>query len=296
MKYEDGVYNISNEEYHASEGYSRSQLMLLDKSPYHFWYQYLSGLSTPKETTPAMIVGSLFHTLLLEPENFESEYIIKPTIKKLPEVGLLKDVGREIYSLQKESRERQVLINKAVMQRFEDSSRGKTVITEDQLDTTLKMADLVNKHEIVTTLLEEAQFEQSIFWTDKETELQFKTRPDIWSSKVVVDLKTTKDASPHRFTSSAYSYGYYLQAGMCYEAFQAIGKPFDMFVVLAVEKEEPYVPSVFMMDEEALQFGIDQFQSYKKKLKECIDNDKWTGYPVQELSIPRYAQINTDEE
>ncbi len=295
MNYKDGVYNISSEEYHGSEGVSRSQLMLLDKSPYHFWYQCLSGLATKKEATPAMIIGALFHTLLLEPEMFDEEYIVKPVLPKLPEELRLKDVGRELFEYQKDARERQSLINKVTIENFNSRSEGRIILSQDQLDLAIKMAELVNKHEIVTTLLDEAKFEQSIFWTDKETGLQFKARPDIWSSKVVVDLKTTEDASPHRFMSSAYSYGYYLQAGMIYEACQAIEKPFDMFVILAIEKKEPYVPSVFMMDEAALQFGIDQFQLYKKRLKECLDSDKWPGYPVQELGLPRYATIDNEE-
>jgi hypothetical protein len=69
-----------------------------------------------------------------------------------------------------------------------------------------------------------------------------------------------------------------------------------MFVVLAIEKKEPYAPSVFMMNEEALQFGIDQFNAYKKKLAQCLEKNEWPGYPVQELSMPKYAQINSEEE
>ena len=47
--YTDGVYDITNEQYHASEGISRSKLMLLDKSPYHFWYETMSGLADKQE-------------------------------------------------------------------------------------------------------------------------------------------------------------------------------------------------------------------------------------------------------
>ena len=83
---------------------------------------------------------------------------------------------------------------------------------------------------------------------------------------------------------------------MIYEACKAIGKPFEVYVILAVEKEEPYVPSVFILDNDALQFGIDQFQQYKAKLKECLNTNKWPGYPLMELSIPKYAMINDKDE
>ena len=269
--YKDGVYDITNEEYHAAEGISRSRLMLLDKSPYHFWYQMYSGLAPKEEPTPAKNIGAAFHTLLLEPELFKKEFGVAPKMDRRTAKG------KEDYEI------------------FMQENAGKILLTDDQFAKVSKMVSLVRQHEIVDTLLDEATFEKSIFWTDKETGLQFKARPDIWSPKMIVDLKTTADASDYSFMRSAYDYGYYLQAGMAFEACKAIGKPFEMFVILAIEKEEPHVPSVFMMDDEALQFGIDQFQKYKRTLKSCFDTNQWPGYPVQELSIPKYAAISQEE-
>lgn len=267
-KYEDGVHNISNEEYHSSDGISRSALMLLDKSPYHFWYEKLSGLVDKKESTPAMNIGSAFHTLLLEPELFDNEFTVMPKIDRRTKAG------KEKY------------------EKFALLTSGKILLTDEQYIQALSMAQELKNHEIVTTLLEGANFEQSIYWTDKETGLQFKTRPDIWSRKMIVDLKTTADANKQSFTRSAVKYGYYLQAGMAFEACRAIGEPFEMFVILAVEKEKPYVPSIFIMKEWALQKGIEKFQEYKTKLKECFDSYTWPGYPIEELGYPDYMIKN----
>jgi exodeoxyribonuclease VIII len=177
-----------------------------------------------------------------------------------------------------------------------DENSHKIVLTQEQYDTVYTMSYHVKQHEIIDTLIGEALFERSIFWTDKETGLQFKVRPDIWSNKMVVDLKTSKDAAPGLFINSAYRYGYYLQCGMFFEACEAIGRPIDMFVNLVIEKEEPYVPAVFIMNEKAIEFGREQFNVYKRKIKECMDSDKWPGYTVQEISIPGYAKINDEEE
>lgn len=272
-KYSDGIYDITNEQYHAADGISRSQLMLLDKSPYHFWYQVLSGMAERRAATPAMNVGSAFHTLLLEPNLFDEEYCVLPNLDRRTKGG------------------------KAMYEEFVAENQGKIVLTQDQIEQVLLMVEQVKSHEIVKTLLDEAQFEQSIFWTDLETGIQFKARPDIWSAKMVVDLKTTVDAAAYKLQRSALEYGYYLQAGMAYEACKQMGKPFEMFVILAVEKEMPHAPAVFMMDDDALQFGIDQFQRYKKMLADCMSSDKWDTYPVQELSVPAYAvkQLENEE-
>jgi hypothetical protein len=293
--YTDGVYDITNEQYHASEGISRSKLMLLDKSPYHFWYETMSGLADKQEATPAMNIGSAFHTMLLEPVNFQREFCVKPKLEVLPPAVLMKDVGKEQYEQVKAARTIVQNRNHELMEEFKQYSEGKILLTDEQFSKVSKMVELVNRHEIVTTLLDEAVYEQSIFWTDKETGLQFKTRPDIWSSKMVVDLKTTNNASAHSFMRSALEYGYYLQAGMAHEACKALGKPFDMFVILACEKEAPHVPAIYIMKDDALQFGINQFTTYKRKLKKCLDENKWEGYLVQELAVPKYATIDLEE-
>jgi hypothetical protein len=225
----------------------------------------MSGLAKKQEATPAMNIGSAFHTMLLEPSKFHREFAIAPQLDRRTKAG------------------------KEEWERFSAASEGKIILSDDQFAKVSKMVELISQHEIVMTLLDEAAFERSIFWTDKETGLQFKARPDIWSSKMVVDLKTTNDASAHSFMRSALSYGYYLQAGMAFEACKAIGEPFEMFVILACEKEAPHVPAIYIMKDEALQFGIDQFTAYKHKLKSCLDSNKWEGYLVQELTVPSWA-------
>lgn len=293
----DGIHSISNDEYHSANGISRSTLMLLDKSPYHFWYKVYSGEYEQKPATPAMVLGSAFHTMLLEPALFEKEYAVKPKLEKLPPEVRKKDVGAELYEQYKsavsEIRER----NRIALEDFESQSQSKIVLSEDECAKLFNMVSLTKKHNIVDTLLEGSQFEQSIFWTDRETGIQFKARPDIWSPKVIVDLKTTNDSAPYKLQRAALDHGYYLQAGMMYEACKAIEMPFEMFVILAVEKEAPYVPAAFMLDDEALQFGIDQFTRYKRQLAECINADSWPGYSIQELSVPQFAvkQLENEE-
>lgn len=66
-----GVYDISNDAYHNGPGISRSALMEFRKSPYHYWYKYLNADYKPKPETSALLFGTAFHTLVLEPDKFE---------------------------------------------------------------------------------------------------------------------------------------------------------------------------------------------------------------------------------
>lgn len=292
----DGIYNISNEDYHAASGISRSRLMLLDKSPYHFWYEVMSGEAERKEATPAMNMGNAFHTLLMEENLFLREYIVKPTLEKLPPEVRQKDVGKEQYEQVKAARKEVRDRNNALLEEFNLQSEGKIQLTESQFDETWRWVNATKKHSIVNELLEDAVFEQSIFWTDKETGIQFKARPDAWKNKMVVDVKTAADAATYKFKRAALDAGYYLQAGMIYEACKSVGRLFDVFTHLVIEKKAPYVPKVFIMGDEALQFGIDQFMKYKRLLAECLSSDKWEGYQIEELSIPQYAVNQLQDE
>lgn len=266
----DGIYDISIDDYHNANGYSRSQLMAFDKSPYHFWYEYLSGVAPKKEATDSMKIGNAIHTLLLQPHLFESEYAILPKLDR----RTTKD--KEIYAL------------------FMLENQDKIILSFDHYEQIKSIVSNIKKHSIVDDLLKNAQFEKSLFWTDIETGLQFKARPDIWSNAMIVDLKSARDSNIHRFKYTALSHGYYLQAGMLYEACKALNQPINLFVHLVIEKEEPNVPSVFTMSDEALDFGVEQFNAYKKKLKKCLELNLWPGYSVQELYKPSFATI--DEE
>ena len=265
MIYEDGIYDLSNEEYHASSAISRSQLKLMDKSPYHFWYHVLSGENIPARSSESLNIGSAFHTLLLEPHLFEKEFAIAPKVDRRTKAG------------------------KEAFAEFSASAEGKIILSAEQFSTVSTMVRHVASHEIVTTLISDAQYEKSIFWTDEATGLQFRVRPDIWSEKIVVDLKTTKETNIHKFKWGALDYGYYLQAGMIYEACQSLGRPFEAFAILACEKDVPHVPVVYTLDGDALQYGIDKFQHYKKRLKKCIDTNTWEGYGIHALTVPAGA-------
>lgn len=92
-----GVFDdLSDFEYHGGPGYSKSGLDLIRKSPAHF---KASKEYAERIPTPDMRIGSLTHTLCLEPGEFENEYaeLFEPPeialSKKEHYVARLKDLG-----------------------------------------------------------------------------------------------------------------------------------------------------------------------------------------------------------
>lgn len=263
-----GVYDLSNEQYHAGEGLSRSNLWTFKKLPKQFWYEKLSGKYERPKETEAYLLGNLTHTLVLEPKLFDSQYFVMPKVNRTTKQG------RADYA-------------EALEQ-----SQGKTLINEDQLIQAQSMRDSVFANETAVQILESAKTEKSLFWTHEPTGLLCKSRPDILNGAIAGDLKTTLDASERAFQSDAYKSGYFLQAGMTYEACKAIGEPFKKFVFICVEKKAPFSVALYILDDEALQFGIDMFHALMERIAVCFENNVWPDYGVRRLLTPGYAKID----
>lgn len=264
--YKNGVYDITNEEYHASNGVSRSSLMTLKKSPYHYWYEYISQKCKVKDTTQAIKIGSAVHTYVLENNLFDDRYFISKKIDKRTSAG-------------KEEYNNMIKVN-----------AGKEAIDEEEFKLIKSMRDSIKNHDQASKLIENAKIEKSIYWTDPDTDIMCKVRPDIWHEKMIVDLKTTQSASYRDFQSSCYKYGYHIQAAMIQEAFKhALGQKMDNFIFIAIEKEEPYALALYMLDESAIKRGVDEFRVLLNKLKENQEKNEWPMYETQVMTLPGYA-------
>ncbi len=71
-----GIYfDISNEDYHAGDGVSKSQLDMVALSPALLQWQISTGRYRKLK---ALDMGTALHCLLLEPEEFDKRFIVAP--------------------------------------------------------------------------------------------------------------------------------------------------------------------------------------------------------------------------
>ncbi len=291
-----GVFDYTNEKYHASEGISRSKLWTFKQLPHKFWHQYMSGeYERPKESK-AFYMGSLVHTLVLEPHLFETEYCLKPQLEKMPPEVRKKDVGAEVFEQVKAARAAIAVRNTAIAEEFQANLTAKAVVSEEDLAMANAMRNAVMANNTAVDLLSGAKIEKSIYWKHEATGLICKTRPDIWNGRIVADLKTCNDAGYRGFQLAAYKDGYFLQAAMMYEGLKSIGEPFHNFVYVCVEKTSPYSVALYMLDDDALQFGIDMFHSLMERIAQCFEKNVWPDYGIQKLTVPRYATLEVESE
>lgn len=275
-----GVYEISNEEYHASAGFSRSAIMEFKRSPKHFWHKYVNPNYVKPEQTAAMEFGTALHTALLEPQEFWNRAAVKPedkiTIGKLP---LLRDVGREAYEAAKKLQDEKRIAKEAAEVAFLAESEGKIILSVDDKKRLDDMCESIYQDVYAKELLLGAKYEKSIYWIDRETQILCKCRPDIWHNNFIVDYKTAKNASERAFFYQMMEEGYYMQFAMMHLALKNVLN-IDMrdFIFLVQEKEEPYLPAVYQLSEQRLEDGIAEFHGLLRQMKICMENNEFPGY------------------
>lgn len=259
--------------YHASEHIGRSQLFKMSKSPAHF----KENLDTPTEKTKALIIGRAFHCLVLEPEKFDEEYCVMPQ-----GYDGRTSSGRAFKAAAEE--------------------RGLEILTFDEYEMLTGMATSVLSDPYCQLLLS-GEKEISYYWTDEDTGVKVKCRPDcrtdLKNCSVVVDLKSCENAQIDAFIRDIFKYGYDLQAPQYLTGVELYEKKPHKFVFIAVEKKPPYAvlvldfDEVFNGEEKALIKGYDKFREYLGLVAECSMTGVWYDYRGDEnipgtLNIPQW--------
>lgn len=245
-----------------------STLKLLRDSALHYRYR----LDVPMEEKPVMALGRVVHTLVFEPAQFALEYVIW-------EGGDRR--GKDWAA-------------------FKNEHEGKTIFKPAEVDAAVQIADAVRRHPLVQPYLVGGQFEQPIFWTDEETGLECKGKPD-WlqaSRLALVDLKTTVSVDGRRFGALASRLGYHCQMAMYREGVDcALGWKPERVCIIAVEREPPYDVAVFQIDNDALEIGLEEVHGLLRQLAVCRASDTWPGRYTEEQALQLPAWVyGSDEE
>ena len=274
MKMENvGLLDIPADQYHAHPAVGHSGLVRIMRSPAH----YQEYVSNPPEPTPAMQLGAAFHTALLEPERFDQTFVVAPKFDRRTKEG------------------------KAAAEAWEAENAGKTALTVDQMAAIEKMVASVRSHVGAANLLVSGVPEMSGFWTDPDTGIPCKCRPD-WVVTMegrqdwitaIVDIKTCRDASADGFARAIATLGYDVQAALYQDGIKAVTGRAVPFYFVAVETEPPFAVAAYKASDEVIEIGRAKYRAALQLLKWCRDNDQWPSYQpngeIETINLPRWA-------
>ena len=266
---EPGIYyGISNENYHAGPGVSKSQLDDIADTPALYLWRKNAPVDTTK--TKTLDLGTAFHCRVLEPEEFSNRFIVAPEFNRRTNAGKEEE--------------------KAFL--MECASTGKMVITAEEGRKIELMYQSVMALPLGQWLVESAgHAESSIYWEDPETGILCRCRPDkiIPEFHWIMDVKTTADIQ--RFKTAYYDYRYHVQDAFYSDGYEAqFGvQPTFVFLVASTTIEcGRYPVEIFMMGEEAKLAGQLEYHRNLRTLADCLNTDEWQA--IKTLSLPRWAK------
>lgn len=282
-----GLVECSNAEYHSAPGISKSHLdVIAGKSPKHYWHRYLNPDRDPEQPTPAKILGTAIHAIILEPDLFTSGYVANPGIERRSNAG------------------------KAEYAAFVAEHKGKIILEDEGYQACLRIRDAVHKHPLAAGLLRAPGKSEQSFWAlDPDTGELIKCRYDRLQDGggVALDVKSTEDASPAGFGKSVWNYRYFLQPPWYFDVLDILyGETPKHWAFLAFEKDPPYAIGVYYATPEQMELGREfarrdflRIVGLKRKHAEAIKaGDEralagiWHDYGVEPLPVefPTWAK------
>lgn len=260
------IPGVASEDYHHkdSPGVSSSFLKkIISSTPMHA----IASLEE-KEDSDALVFGRAFHTIL------DSEDIFNQTHITVPE-GMRRDLRAKAY------------------QEFMAENKGKVILSRDEFDTLRRMRDTVAAHPLYS-LTRGGKCEHSGYWTDEETGVLCKIRPDVLlDDGLVFDWKSCgKPINPYSFSKVVHEYGYHVSGAMYLAGLSKIlGIKLRHFVLVAVEKQKPNGVIFYDIDPAAIEKGEEDFRHALAIYKNCKETNEWPGYPTdfEPIGLPAYA-------
>ncbi len=259
-----GTFNLTNEVYHSSPGLSKTALDRIDESPAH----YLWSLQNPEGWTTAKIFGSGYHAKMLEPHLFDDLFYIRDTqpVKPKPD------------------------------------DRGRLPLSVENLEKIEGMVQKALEDIRVQKILKSGFKEISFFWTDPQTGILCKTKPDIiMPNGMLMDFKTAASIKKKTFAAAAADRRYHVQAayairGVALAIEQSGENPLGIqympnsFTLIAQKKSDEFDVALYPLGPNSLVLGEVEMDANLATYARCYHRNLWHGVQevAEELDVPSW--------
>lgn len=250
--------NISNEKYHSDREYiSSSGLKKMLRDPEDFYKTYVLG-DSEQEYNPAFAFGSYMHSLILEPDTVEDEYVIFD--------GAVRRGNK--------------------WDDFKEEHKDKTIITQSQKQQAVFMYNAYMENKQAVDLIKNGTPEETL--AVEIDGIKIKVRCDYRQGNMISDVKTTfYGVSKEEVLNTCLKYDYDLSAALYVDAFtQHLNIPHEFYFIF-INKKEPTNCEVYKASEQFIENGR---RKYKKAI-ELLKKARETGIyydeeKIKEIYIP----------
>lgn len=263
------VEDMSYEDYASVDALNGSTIVKMRRSP----MQYRHQKDNPEPPSPAMVLGTATHRLILEPDLI-GEYAIWG------------------------GKEEQKVRRGRVWDEFQKDNAGKLIVTVAEVEAMIGMAIGARKNEPIRRYAGAAgPTEVSMFWEHPHTKRRFKARLDkvIPEHHIIFDLKTTRDCHSYKFGSQSYSLGYHIKMAIQWYGYKTLTGHEPSMKLGAIESKAPHESAVYRVTKDTLLQGIEELDLLVEKLDQCEKSGVWPPEQDEEtdLVLPQWAMTDS---
>lgn len=282
---------------------SPSALIKFAECPETYEWEYILG---HKKETDAMDLGTMIHEAILEPHVFESKYIFHP--KGLPEYSADELKAKcEVLGLKKSGTKLEMSLRiKEVEPDFDSidlfigNTQGKIVLTESKSLMIKTLVEKVKKTAMFSKIIEPAEKEQLLYFThDTGVVVPFKCDAVLLGSKVIIlDVKTSADASRRKFERDHKDMGRDIQAALYVEGIERVhGVKVDYFCWLVVETSAPYRVYEYAPDQAMIDNGKVRAHRLLEEFKTRHEQKDWSKREngLIQTTLPSWAWEHNED-
>ncbi len=248
--------------YAALRAVNYSTLKQMEKSPAHYLHSVMNRSS---EDSDALQRGRIVHCAVFEPDLLTTKFIAYPRTRS----------GKE-------------------WEAFRAAHSHMDICTARMWDAAMETSLAVRGDATARKYVSAGRSELTIQWQHVVEPMAgfpgwseaMKGRLDfVADAGYLVDLKTTKDASPSGFGRSVVTYEYLMQAAMYVDGWAAATGKVLPYVFVAVESAAPNVVQCYQVPEHLIELGRDKYRAALAKVRVCRETNSWPGYASAELEL-----------
>jgi hypothetical protein len=264
-------YDMIEQEYRSQTAIAGSDAkhILPPKTPAHYAAHMAGELK--REPSKAMMLGTMAHLAVLEPQKLDTAFVEKPE-------------GKEGDFRTKEGKE------------WKAKMGNTPILDADEARAVRGIRDSIAANKAARELLAETQSEVALF-AEHRTGLWIKGRVDALKvvddmECVICDVKTTSAGADYNtFSRQAASLNYHVSAAWYIHLAGLNGLPPCRFYWIAVEVAPPYAVAVYEIAPDALELGASLMSGALELIAQCEDAGVWPGYApqVQCLNLPSWV-------